>query len=417
VVRRQRSSDAWFDAECRDAKRLTRRLERSYAAAVRRSPQQLPNSPVSATRIDDAKTVWYAQRRSYRDLLQLKRRAHWVVVVETNRNSPKRLWSTVDHLLGRGRLPVNPAVTAEDLSHYFEEKVAAVQAATADATPPVYSFRVQLGMEFTCFKPVSTEEVVVAVRRLPDISSAVDPLPVNLLKQVVTELAPYLTELFNRSLAMGYFPGTYKAAYITPLLKKQSLDAADVKSYRPISNLSVLSKLLERLVAKQLIDYLKSAQLFPLYQSACRSNHSTETETAVLHVLSEIFTAADRGDLSALVLLDLSAAFDTVDHDVLLKRLDISYGVAGCALKWFQSYLCGRTQHVRLGLNKSSIVRLLRGVPQGCVLGPILFVLYTADLVHVIEEYGLHGHLFADDTQVIGLCHDVKLHPHFHCLW
>jgi len=91
VIRRQRSSDAWFDAECRDAKRLTRRLERAYAAAVRRSPQNLPDDPVSTTRVDDAKAVWYAQRRSYRDLLQRKRRACWVDVVETNRNSPKRL--------------------------------------------------------------------------------------------------------------------------------------------------------------------------------------------------------------------------------------------------------------------------------------------------------------------------------------
>ena len=143
----------------------------------------------------------------------------------------------------------------------------------------------------------------------------------------------------------------------------------------------------------------KILKLFPLYQSAYRLNHSTETA-----VLAEILTAADRGDLSALVLLDSSAAFDTVDHDVLLKRLGISCGVAGCAFKWFQSYLCSRTQHVRIGVSKSSIVRLLCGVPPGSVLGPILFLLYTADLVRVIEEHSLHGHLFADDTQVIGSC-------------
>jgi len=125
-------------------------------------------------------------------------------------------------------------------------------------------------------------------------------------------------------------------------------------------------------------------------------NHSTET--AVLHVLSKILTAADRGDFSALILLNLSAAFDTVDHEVQLKRLDISYGVTRCALKCFQLYRCGQTQHVRLGLTKSTIVRLLCGVPQGSVLGPILFVLYTADLVRLIEQHGLHGHLFADDT-------------------
>ena len=100
VVRRQCSSDAWFDVECRDAKRLTRRLECAYAAAVRRNPQQPPEDFVSATRVDDAKAVWYAQRRSYRDLVQRKRRAYWVDTIETNRNSPKRLWSTVDLLLG-----------------------------------------------------------------------------------------------------------------------------------------------------------------------------------------------------------------------------------------------------------------------------------------------------------------------------
>ena len=97
------------------------------------------------------------------------------------------------------------------------------------------------------------------MRRLPDKSSAVDPLPVNLLKQVVTQLAPYKTELFNRPLAVVHFPGMYKAAYSTPLLKKPSLNTTDVKSHRPLSNLSLQSKLLERLVAQQLIDYLKSA--------------------------------------------------------------------------------------------------------------------------------------------------------------
>jgi len=102
--------------------------------------------------------------------------------------------------------------------------------------------------------------------------------------------------------------------------------------------------------------------------------------------------------------LDVLAAFDTVDHAVLLRCLDISYGVTGCALKWFQSYLYSQTQHVRLGLTKSSIVRLLCGVPQGSVLGPILFVLYTADMVRLIEQHGLYGHLFADDTQVIVSC-------------
>jgi hypothetical protein len=114
--------------------------------------------------------------------------------------------------------------------------------------------------------------------------------------------------------------------------------------------------------------------------------------------------AVDRGDYAALVLLDLSAAFDTVDHDILLRRLRTSFGICGTALRWFQSYLNGRTQCVLRGGGRSSTVRLICGVPQGSVLGPLLFIMYTADLVALIQEHGLSPHLYADDTQTYGAC-------------
>ena len=129
-------------------------------------------------------------------------------------------------------------------------------------------------------------------------------------------IAPFVAALFNRSLAAGHFVAGFKEAFITPIVKKPGLDVTDVSSYRPISNQSVLSKLLERLVARQLRDYLNSANLFPQLHSGCRPGHSTET--AVLRVLSDILQAVNHGDLSALVLLDLSSVFDTVDHEILL---------------------------------------------------------------------------------------------------
>jgi Reverse transcriptase (RNA-dependent DNA polymerase) len=122
--------------------------------------------------------------------------------------------------------------------------------------------------------------------------------------------------MFNRSLSADHFPKTIKSADITPLLKMPGLDATDGRSYRPISNLTVVSKLLEPLVSRLLIGHLRIADLKPTFQSAYRPHHSTET--AVLHVLSESLTSIDRGDILALVLLDLSAAFDTVDHVILL---------------------------------------------------------------------------------------------------
>jgi len=206
-----------------------------------------------------------------------------------------------------------------------------------------------------------------------------------------------MTELFNRSLSSGSVQEVFKSAYITPRLKKTDMDPADVRSYRPISNLPVvMSKLLERLVARQLLAHLNKSGLLPRLQSAYRAFHSTET--AVLKVLSDMLLAIDAGDLSALVLLD------TVDHDILIRRLQTSYGLSGSVLLWVRSYLVPRYQSVRTGSTSSSPTLIMCGVPQGSVLGPILFLLYTADLIQLIQDHGLRPHLFADDTQIYGFC-------------
>ena len=144
------------------------------------------------------------------------------------------------------------------------------------------------------------------------------------------------------------------------------------------------------------MDYLQSADLLPANQSGFRPGHSTET--AVLRVLSDILLAVDRGDVAALILLDLSAAFDTVDYEILLQRLQTTYGISDVAHRWFRSYLLGRSQYVRIGTSCSSVIDLICGVPQGSVLGPVLFILYTAGLISLIESHGLTPHLYADDT-------------------
>ena len=167
----------------------------------------------------------------------------------------------------------------------------------------------------------------------------------------------------------------------------------------------MLSKLLERIVARQLVDYLSSHNLLSSLQSGFRPGHSTETAT--LHVLSELLMAVDRGDFAALALLDLYAAFDTVDHEILLQRLQTSFSIVGSALQWFWSYLSGRTQYVRRGATRSTVSYLFCGVPQGSVLGPILFIIYTADLAALVSSCGLSQHLYADyadDTQIFGAC-------------
>jgi len=180
------------------------------------------------------------------------------------------------------------------------------------------------------------------------------------------------------------------------------MDSLDAKSYRPICNLSVLSKLLERLVSKQLVKYLTDNRLLSDRQSAYRRFHSTET--AVLRVQSDILMVLDYGDLAMLTLLDLSAAFDSVDHDTLLKQLQKSYGLDGVVVSWFISYLAGRTQFVKSSASTSMPSAVLYGVPQGSVLGPVLFLLYTADVLQLVKSHQLQPHACADDTQIYGFC-------------
>ena len=121
-------------------------------------------------------------------------------------------------------------------------------------------------------------------------------------------------------------------------------------------------------------------------------------------MLSGIILAVDRGDVAALILFDLSAAFDTVDYEILLQRLRTTYGICDVAHKWFRSYLFGRSQYVRIGTSCSSVIDLICGVRRGSVLGPVLFILYTVGLISLIESHGLTRHLYADDTQVYDSC-------------
>ena len=171
-----------------------------------------------------------------------------------------------------------------------------------------------------------------------------------------------------------------------------------MKNYRPVSNLSFLSKVLEKVVVNQLNTHINSSNTSNQYQSAYRKFHSTET--ALLKVHRDILASMDAGRVTALTLLDLSAAFDTIDHTILLSRLDYLFGVTGKALNWFKSHLTGRCQRSKIGDCLSSKADPKFGVAQGSVLGPLLFTLYTTPLSSMIFEHATPHHLYADSSQL-----------------
>ena len=166
-----------------------------------------------------------------------------------------------------------------------------------------------------------------------------------------------------------------------------------------MSGLCFLSKLVERVVARQLTSHINNNKLDNPHQSAYKPGHSTET--ALLSIKNEVHLSLARGEPTALVLLDLSVAFDTIDHNILVGYLKSWFGLGGTVLRWFASYLRNRCQAIKIGSTLSELSNLIYGVPQGSVLGPLLFSLYTTPLSKIIRLHPhIKFHFYADDTQL-----------------
>ena len=189
------------------------------------------------------------------------------------------------------------------------------------------------------FEAATEEEVSRIIKHSPNKSCSLDPVPADLLKDCLTVLLPILTQIINLSLTSAVMPENLTKAILGPLLKKSSLDWEILKNFRPVSNLSFLSKLTEKVVAKRLTHHMQTCNLHDIFQSAYKQYHSTET--ALIRVQNDILQAVDQNQVVLLVLLDLSAAFDTVDHQKLLSVLSMRLGIQGRALQWFSIYING----------------------------------------------------------------------------
>ena len=229
-------------------------------------------------------------------------------------------------------------------------------------------------------------------------SCTLDPLPTCILKDCLDVLVDPITSIINSSILTGQVPSTLKTARVTPVIKKPILDPEVFKNYRPISNTPFLIKTIERVIAKQIHSHLIAINLYSEFQSAYRNHHSTET--ALLRVQNDILQAVDLGYEVILVLLDFTAAFDTIDHSILLTRLEQRFGISGKAWKWLASYLEDRTQFVSVNNLNSTTSTVKCGVPQGSVLGPLLFSLYVAPLEDIFKAHAINVMTYADDTQL-----------------
>ena len=248
------------------------------------------------------------------------------------------------------------------------------------------------------FEPVSGNTVHQFVQNSDPKTCKLDLIPTSLLMERLDIVLPTITHIVNDSLNSGIFPQTHKPAAVKHMLKKPTLDHNNPKKFHPVSNLSFLSKIMGKIVLFQMSNHLCSNSLVNPFRSAYKPGHSTET--ALLEIANDLLLSFDNGNVSIVTYLDLSAVFDTTDHNILLSHLEHVFGIHSTALQCFSSYLANRTQHVSINNLKSDPAPVLYSVPQDYVLGPVLFVLYTTPLSDVTERHSIHHHSFADDTQL-----------------
>jgi hypothetical protein len=384
-----RKSAPWFDGEYKCLRSQRRKAERKWKKS------ELPED----------REHYVELRNQCTNLADKKKHACFKREFEKYDYSPKSLYKFANSFMDKEKtltLPPSESLkeTVDNFNNFFQDKITRIR----NNFPPRNSNSSEsstktsfVGQELDELAPTTLDEIEEILRDTDLKSSSVDPLPSSILKENKDTLIPLLCDIVNASLSSGSIDGA-KLAHISPLIKGYGLDPSDLKNYRPISNLTFVGKLIERVVLRRLNDHLDSNNLNISHQSGYKKRHSTET--LLVRVVNDLLIASTENKATVVMLLDLSAAFDTVDHDKLLAILRHELGITGTAWKWFHSFLTGRCQKVRVDGTESYEVIIKFGVPQGSVLGPVLFNLYIRSLYSTVKNLTFAIHGYADDHQV-----------------
>ena len=390
---KDRKCAPWFDGEYKCMRALRRKAEKTWKTSKSNNDQFEKQNHENFCMLRDKCTK----------LADQKKLAFFQEQFKMHSFSSKSLFKFVDNFLDKGQELILPPSTSikeivDKFNSFFHDKINKIRSNFENT--PNSNFLCENGYQseqLTSFIPATEQEISDILNDTEFKLSSVDPIPASLLKENLDMIIPHLCDIVNLSLSSGNIEGA-KIAHITPLIKDSSLDNSILNNYRPISNLSFVGKLIERVVLSRLNEHLSRNNLNITHQSGYKKNHSTET--LLIRIVNDLLIASSESKATVVMMLDLSAAFDTVDHQKLLKILKTELGIGGTALKWFKSFLIGRCQCIKINDEESYEIVIEFGVPQGSVLGPVLFNIYIRSLYATVKKASFAIQGFADDHQV-----------------
>lgn len=350
--------------------------------------------------------AYRAYRNHYRYRLNTVKKTAYNKYISESENKPKSSWQIINHELNKKpKTQVIPDVPIQIFSNFFanvaENIISCLPNTTENSVDLLSATSTSCNSFFLI--PIMPYEIIEAVKSLKK-SKCLDcyDLSSEIIKGIIEEIIEPLATLFNLCITTGCFPTCFKYAKVLPLWKKG--DKSLVDNYRPISIIPVLGKIFEIILKNRLVQYFVNNNLFSKYQYGFRAGKSTTD--ALLKIVSCIVEGLERGDIVAITLCDLSKAFDCVSHNSLFEKLEY-YGVRGLPLKLFKSYLTDRTQSVYVNDTFSGVENILHGVPQGSVLGPLLFLIYVNDFSNFMLPN--QSVLFADDTSLVSTGKNLQM--------
>ena len=357
---------------------------------------------------DTNKAAWKRFRNKTNEVIKRAEALYYKSILNEHKNSSKNLWSTFGKILNSKKIKHNkisslnvdgishtePTKIAESFNKFFSEIGDNLAKKFSNNYSEFHNYLRNPVIHSMFLFHTSETEITKVIKSLKNTNSTGhDNFSIKFIKISYSILAPALAKIFNLAINAGIYPSNLKIAKVIPIFKKG--DQTSINNYRPISILSPLNKIFEKILYSRLINYINKHNLLYKFQYGFRKKHSTEH--ALIELVDQIRLSMNNNQMTCGIFIDLSKAFDTVNHNILLQKLEY-YGIRGTALSLFKSYLSDRKQYVQINKSKSKTLPITCGVPQGSVLGPLFFILFINDLPNCCPDGKTR--LFADDTTI-----------------